>query len=241
MNRKSIALMMFAMASICSADSPAAVISVQPVVAGYFTSDYYPIPPIPPRHNPGVPIVIQIDVYLEVLSLEPGEDSFGSVEFSFLPSPPWLYSGIVADVAGWGGAFHPNVDSNGSTPGGNVPVFVFNGDLTGNMWDLKNIQVRMATGAFTNPVDPRRNIGEPGSSLEVPFLLGSGFMRWDGTGKANVRLSPVIATVKLTDGTFVPAQVLSTNIVRLGGPTPEPSSLVMFGGMLAVAGLRRRT
>jgi hypothetical protein len=191
--------------TLSSAVCHAAVISVQPTVGGFFTTAFDPIPP-QPFYN--FPVVVQIDVSMEVLSLAP--------------------------------APHPNVDSNGPAPGGVVPLFPTNGDIGLDVQDYQGILVQMATGAFTNSLDPRRNVGEPGSPLGVPILLGSGYFEWNGQPFGSITLNPLEVAVKRNDGVFVAAVAAPVQPVQLGGLCPEPSSVVMLGGMLAGLGLRRQ-
>jgi hypothetical protein len=217
----------------------AAVISVQPQVGGFYTTTFDPIPPQPFYNHP---VVVQIDVFMEVLSLAPGEDSFGLAAFSFYTEGACnCQLKPSEDAGGWNPAPHPNVDSNGPAPGGLVPLFATNADLGTSSVDYEGVLVQMATGAFTNALDPRRSVGEPGSPLGVPIMLGSAFFEWNGTGIGSITLDPVQAAVKRSDGIFVIAQAAPVQPVQLGpGDCPEPSSVVMLGGMLALAGLRRQ-
>jgi hypothetical protein len=69
--------------TISSAICHAAVISVQPVLSAYYDLNYVPLPPIFPGDYPPGPVIAQIDVMVEVLSLDPGEDGFGFAGFNF--------------------------------------------------------------------------------------------------------------------------------------------------------------
>lgn len=225
-----------ALVGLLAASTQAAVIEVKPVVAGYFDSDFNPIP----DGHSASPVVVQVDVMMQVLSLAPGEDSFGTAAFSF---DLYSYDSTLVpdpDAGGWA-PNSPVVDSNGALPGGLVPIFATNGDLGVDSQDLQGILVQMATGAFTNAVDPRRNVGEPGSPLGVPILLGSAFLEWSNNScyGVGITLNPLNVSVKLTNGAFVPA-VGVTSSVRMGVICPEPSSAVLLGSCLVGVVLRRR-
>jgi hypothetical protein len=241
MNRHTLTAILLAITAILTSNklSHAAVISVQPVVGGFFTTSFDPIPPQPFYNDP---VVVQVDVFMEVLSLAPGEDSFGLAAFSFevFDGPCNCEIKPSVDAGGWYPNPLPLVDTNGPPPGGLAPLFATNADLGANSQDYQGILVQMATGAFTNPNDPRRNVGEPGSPLGVPILLGSGFFEWNGRPGGYITLNPVEVAAKRTDGSFVIAQAAPVQSLQLGGLCPEPSSVVMLGGMLAVASLRRR-
>jgi hypothetical protein len=207
----------------------AAVINVTLQIEGYYDpDDFSPLPPIPPCCDP---VGVHVGVYMAVKSLGPGEDSFGSANFSIRPTG-FYASRLTPDLDAGGYAANPipNVDSNGpSTPGGLVPLFPTNADLGVDSQDYVDILVKMADGAFTNSADPRRTVGEAGSSLGSPILLGDAFFEWDPLGLfPEFALQGLVVTAKTTAGQFVPAK------------TPEPGTLAMAG--LSVLGLafRRR-
>jgi hypothetical protein len=243
MNRTQILCVAMALiiAGSFSSEATAADISIQPVVAGFFDPiTFVPLPPIYPGPNPGFPVVVQVDVTMQVLSLAPGEDSFGLAGFSFdlsgnspgelVPDP---------DAGGWSPSplgFLPPPPS----PGINLPAIAYNEDSGVSSTDLKGILAFLATGPFNNPNDPRRNVGELGSIWPVPFVLGSAFLEWNGLGEVSFTLDPVQVGAKLVNGDFVSAIAAPVAVITLGSDVPEPSSVVMLGGMLAVAGLRRR-
>jgi len=150
--------------SLTAANAQAAVIDVKPVVSAFFDTAFNPLPP---QSFYTVPVVVQVDVMMRVLSLAPGEDSFGSATFSFdydtclctlVPDP---------DAGGWT-ANNPIVDSNGPPPGGLTILFLQNADAGVDSQDLQDIQVSQRPGALTNSQDPRRNVGEVGSPLGCP-------------------------------------------------------------------------
>jgi hypothetical protein len=247
MNRHTLTAILLAITAILTSNklSHAAVISVLPRLGAVYTTAFDPLP-LPPNNgfhvpNYSFPVVVQIDVYMEVESLAVGEDGFGTAAFSFgfFDGPCRCDIELSEDAGGWAAYPHPNVDFNGSAPGGIVPLFATNADLGASSQDYVGILVQMATGAFTNPNDPRRNVGEPGSPLGSPIQLGSGFFEWNGRGLGRITLGPVEVSVKRPDGIFTIALAGPTGFVDLGF-CPEPSSVVMLGGMLAIAGLRRR-
>lgn len=245
MTRQLKVFLAVALVGLLASNVQAAVISVQPTVAGYFDSAFNPIPA--PVGSPGSPVVVQLDVYMEVLSLLPGEDSFGTAAFSFRVDSdcPELGGVCVADVdaGGWAANQLGNTDTNGASPGGVLPVIAGNADLGTDSQDLQGILVQMATGAFTNAVDQRRRLGEAGSSsaFPVPLLLGSAFMEWNGLGQVKIGLSPIQVSAKLTNGQFVTALAPESAIITLGQCIPEPSSLVLLGSCFAGLAFRRRS
>jgi hypothetical protein len=241
-------LIAFAIALCAAAGSHAAVISVQPVIAAFYDTSFSPVPapaPLPGggTANPGVATVVQVDVFIEVLSLAPGEDSFGTAAFSFEMGPtiPGT-STIVPDVDAGGWAPYPfaPVDTNGAAPGGVVSPLGNNGDHGADNLDLKGILVQMATGAFTHPDDPRRKFAEPDGIWGAPVLVGSGFVEWDGLGEVEITLTPIEVSAKLTNGAFVLGQAPPSAILRLGNNVPEPSSLLLLAvGAFGVTNRRR--
>jgi hypothetical protein len=172
-----------AVVSMTASSGQAAVISVQPVLVAFYDLAFNPITAIPAGTNPNVPVVLQVDVMMQVQSLSPGEDSFGRAEFGFQFGNGNYPQGVIFPEPdlGWT-PNNPTVDSNSPFPGGIVPLFAQNDDLGVLTVDLQDITVAMAGGAFTNAADPRRNVGETGSFLGSPFRLGSAFLRWDGWG-----------------------------------------------------------
>jgi hypothetical protein len=206
-----------AIMAVMANNALAAVISVQPVVAGYFDLAFNPIAPIPAGTNPNHPVVLQVDVMMQVQSLSPGEDSFGFANFGFQFGSGEDPQGEIVPEPGDGwNANNPTVDSNGALPGGTVPLFALNADFGFHPTDLQDITVSMASGAFTNAADPRRNVGETGSSLGSPIRLGSAFLRWDGLGLVTVRLTSLEVRAKLTDGSFVSATAANSSTISLG-------------------------
>jgi hypothetical protein len=226
--------------TISSAACHAAVISVQPVIAGFFDPiTFVPLPPIALDTNPGFSVVVQVDVMMEVISLAPDEDRFGTAAFRFDLSSSGS-SQIVKDPDAGGWAQNPQqVDINGPAPGGILPILQPPvPPLIPPPLDPDAILVANAATGFIAG-DPRRDLGEAGSSLGVPFLLGSAFLEWDGLGEVHIKLDPIFVSAVNTGGIFVLGQAVPSNVLVLG-TIPEPSAVVMLGGMLAVAGLRRR-
>lgn len=246
--KKFFALLAIAAIVVSVSVAQAAVINVQPRIVGIL--DPTTFAPIPGavftdkeyKKDPSVTssVVAQIDIYMNVESLGAGEDSFGTAAFSV------TYDGlsgatVIPDPEAGGYAANPipNVDSNGPAPGGLVPVFATNADLGADAQDYVGILVQMATGAFTNAVDPRRTVGEVGSSLGSPILLGSAFFEWNGQGTANLTLNPVEVSAKDTAGLYVQGTASPVIGVTLIG-IPEPGTLAMAGMSVMALAFRRR-
>jgi hypothetical protein len=214
----------------------AIVVSLQPVLGGIYDLNYTPLPPFPGIYPPE-PVIAQIDVMLEVRSLAPDEDGFGYAVFSVD-----LTSLCQCELEDVGVGWQPNsisVDTNGAAPGGLAPATPINIDA-GNPDDLKGIIVQLPNDILL-PTDPRRDIGEPGSILGVPYYVGSVFLQWNAKGLGIVALNDVTVGARNLQGTFVTGTVSSMDDLMLGNiECPEPSSLVILGGMLAAVGLRRR-
>ena len=227
-------------AGIPASEGAAAVISVQPVVAGFLDpATFAQLPSVPPGTNPGHAVVVQVDVMMEVLSLASGEDGFGIAAFSFDSNSNGL-GDLVPDIDA-GGWYANNicVDS-GPGPGGLFCLFALNSDIGADSQDLEGILVQMAVGAFTNRADPRRTVGEAGSSLGVPFLLGSAFLEWNGLGGVTFTLNPLQVAAKLTTGQFVIGEAAPSATIALGRDVPEPCSVVLLGSGLLAMVFRRR-
>jgi hypothetical protein len=246
---------LLAIVAVCmSVSSQAATFEINPIITAVFDTAFTPLPNppgVPGINTPGNggPAVYQVDFMLEVISLQGAEDSFGETSFDIVLGP-----GLsdAADI-GWQ-ANTPTIDWNGALPGGVVPMFLHNGPDIIAFWfpgDASTIFVSMATYAFTNPLDPRRSIGE-GS----PYLLGSLFVQWDGITYSQLSLDNVQFSVKLVDGSFVAGQPGSTGRIVFGlndglppiddvwppidPEVPEPATLTLVAlGIISLA-LRRR-
>jgi hypothetical protein len=241
--KKLISILSLVVACVATS-THAAVISVQPVVGGYYDLSFNPIPPV--YRFMINPHIIQVDVYMTAESLGPGEDSFGYAAFSFVTQPSFGYGSIKPSIVpGYSAHPYPNVDINGSAPGGLNQLFATNADLGPSSQDYEGVLVQMATGPFTNAQDPRRNVGEPngitlpsGDSLAGPVLLGSAY--FEAYGGYTITLFPIYVGAKLTNGIFVEATATTPNVIFGPWDDPEPSSVVLatigFVGML----LRRR-
>jgi hypothetical protein len=246
--KKFFALLAVAVIVVSAPAAQAAVINVQPRIVGILdAATFAPVPgavftdkQYVKEASVTTPVVAQVDIYMNVESLGAGEDSFGTAAFTV------TYNGVTGatvipdpEAGGYAANPIPNVDSNGAAPGGLVPLFATNADLGADSQDYIGILVQMATGAFTNAADPRRSVGEAGSSLGSPILLGSAFFEWNGLGIANLTLNPVEVSAKDTTGLYVQGTASPVIGVTLIG-VPEPGTMAMAG--LSVLGLafRRR-
>jgi hypothetical protein len=225
---------MLALALMCGATTAnAGVFQIVPSIAGWLDESFNPVAPPLPLTNPGIPYVVQVDIDVVVDALAPGEDSFGNAGFNI------ALTGPIADFGdlGWQ-ANNPIVDSNGSLPLGNVSLYAQNGDFGSLSTDEQGILVSMATGAFTNANDPRRRVGEVGG---IRGLMGTLFMRWDGTDFATLTIDGAQVSAKLTGGAFQDSnQIVIPGLLAFGNPVPEPSSVLLLGSCVAGMILRRR-
>lgn len=249
MTRQLKVMLAIALVGLTATAAQAAVISVQPQIAAYFNPDFSPssfVPtPLPGggTTNAGGPTVVQIDVYMSVDELLPGEDGFGTAAFSVQAAGNLGGQGQAGpdpEAGGWAAAQHGNTDTNGAAPGGVFPLIATNADLGADSQDYEGILVQMATGAFTNALDQRRNVGEPGSPFGFPIFLGSAFYEWNGIGQVHFSLFPVEVSAKLTSGLFVPGVAPLSNVLTIGNDVPEPSSMLLLGSCVAGMILRRR-
>jgi hypothetical protein len=237
MTRSLKGLLAVALIVTAATNAQAGVFSVTPVVSGAFDSAFNPIPNPPgvpsvlgqPVVGNGVPTVYQVDFYLKVESLAPGEDSFGLAGFNIE-----LLPGLVdaADI-GWT-PNNPPVDTNGALPGGTGNnMFGTNTDSGPSGTDEQGMLVQMATGAFTSAQDPRRSVGEAD-----PFLIGTLYVEWDGTTTSALAVGGAQAAAKLANGSFVPGAALGGSVAFVY--VPEPSSVALAGLSLIGLAFRRR-
>jgi hypothetical protein len=175
--------------------------------------------PLPMGTFYGFPVIYQYDFSFTIHSLSPGEDGFGSLSFDVR-----LIN--LTDPYGWQ-SNSQTIDSNGTAPGGIMPIYATNADLGFSTTDNRGILIQMASGAFTNPNDPRRNIGEPGG---IPGYFGSLFLRQSGNAWTEVQIRNVQYYAKSTTG----------QLIGPFGDVPEPSSLVLGGLSLIGLAFRRR-
>jgi hypothetical protein len=136
----------------------AATYTVTPVFAGAFTNDGT-LTPIP-NYNYGfffsmAPAIWQFDFLVSATGF--AADQFGYANGVFTITPEL---GITtSSMPGWNPSAIPNVDSNGATPGGVVPLLSDNSDFAAQ--DLKDILIGVATPLTSNPaVDPRFRFGQ---------------------------------------------------------------------------------
>lgn len=194
-------------------------------------------------NQPG-PVVIEFQVLLTVESLAAGEDSFGHAAFAMEVSG-------ATPTAAYGGRPFPNVDTNGAPPpGATTPLFAQNADLGVSSEDYLGILVQMATGAFTNASDPRRNVGEAtgitlptGEDLSSGVWIGNAYALWDGSTPGSAFLrgpnqgDPVQVSAKDAGGQFVAGTSILNAPVIIG--IPEPGTLALAGLSLIGLVLRR--
>lgn len=224
-----------------AAQSFAGTYSVTPVFAGAFSTDgsFTPIAGYDPLST--VPAIVQVDLLLNTGGFGAGELGFANgvftVEFeggglSNLSVPGYQASPV-----------NPTVDSNGPTPGGQVPLVTDNTDI-GDTTDLKDILVGVATPLTTNPaVDPRFKFGQGGTAN---FLLGSIFVDYNGQGKNFVNVGFTQASYLGTDpnaartiGVVDANANMPIGALQIGN-IPEPTTCVLAGLALVGAAARRR-
>lgn len=188
---------------------------VTPMLAAVLQPD---LTPFPDGAHPGttslhgIPIAAQIDFFIEIADLQPGELGFGNTAFDVElrgTSQNSLAPGWQPDVT--------LIDLNGDLPLGLVSKWAENRDIGPSQTDLTSIYVGLFPRGF-GPVgvDPRRTIGQAG-----PEYVGSVFVNWDGKKRAAVQPS-----FSLAGGfsTYDEQMMLAVN------PGPTHFGVVEFGG-----------
>jgi hypothetical protein len=220
---------------LAAAQSYAATISVEPVLAGAFTTDgtFTPIDNFDPA-NP-VAAVLQFDFLVSTGGYSAPEVGFANGVFTvtlenLTPN---------GDVPGFQPATIPTVDSNGALPGGVVPLLSDLADLAAA--DLVDILVGVATPLTTNPnVDPRFKFGQ------TAFNAGSAYVNYSGVGAATISAAfTQVAALTLDPsqagrylGTVNPNSLMPSGSVTIG--VPEPTTCILAGLALVGAAARRR-
>lgn len=228
----------------------AAVISIQPVISGILnpiTFDPVPGATFSPKQYGGVgEVVVQINFTLTVESLAANEDSFGHAAFSMIVSSP---NGNASPTLAYDSRPFPGVVGPPPFPGF-IPIFAQNADLGMSAEDYIGILLQMSTGAFTNPNDPRRNVGEStgitlptGEHFGPGMWFGRGYVLWDGLGVGQITLTGSLpgtgpqVSAKDTSGLFIPGTSVAVIPILLG--IPEPASLALASLGLAYLVFRR--
>lgn len=220
-------MLAIALVGLVAVGAQAGTFSVTPSVAGYFDAGFNPIPAPAPGTNPGSPVVIQVDINMEVLSLDAGEAGFANAGFNL------VLTGLT-DLAGWGPDSR-TVDSNGALPGGVVPLWATNVDA-GTNGDLQGILVSIA-GGVTGANDPRRKVGQAGGPNGY---MGSVFLGWEGTTAASLDLVGLLTSANSTTGQFLQSRPGEPSTLTFGSAIPEPGTIALAGLSLVGLVLRRR-
>jgi hypothetical protein len=228
-------------ACLVAAQAQAGNFTITPTVVAVYDSAFTLIDPAPAGTlgtnvtiQPAGPLTYEVQFLMTLDSLAAGEDGFGLIGFNIDLGAGLSDSGD----AGWT-PNNPPVDTNGPTPGGTGNnMFGTNTDSGPSGTDEQGMLVQMATGQFTNAVDPRRAVGEAGSTFPVPFNLGTMFILWDNVTNATLSIGGAQFAVKMTDGSFVGNQAGTTGTVTFG--VPEPTSIAMVGLSMVGLAFRRR-
>lgn len=220
-----------------AAQSFAATYSVQPVFVGAFNAAFEPIAGYDIGNTGNVPAVLQFDMIVNTSDFVLPQRGFANGVFSVN-----LGSGLSnTSAAGWNPSPIPNVDSNGATPGGVVPLLSDNADLAAQ--DLKDILLGVATPLTTNPaVDPRFNFGR---GTTANYNAGTVYIDYaGGTTSFTAAFTQVSAlfqdgTLARYIGTVDPNGSLPVATVDIVG-IPEPTTCVLAGLALVGVAARRR-
>jgi hypothetical protein len=149
----------------------AAKYTVTPTFVGAFTNDGS-FTPIPGRSLYSfLPAILQFDFIVSTSDFAADQYGFANGVFTIETS------GLTNTSApGWNPSPIPNVDSNGATPGGVVPLLSDNADLAAQ--DLKDILIGVATPLTTNPaVDPRYQFGR---GTTANYNAGTAYFDYQG-------------------------------------------------------------
>jgi hypothetical protein len=230
MNHFSQRLAILAILVAAPVTGEAATYSVTPVFVGAFTNDgtFTPIQGWSPWGSSG-PVVVQYDFLVNVSGFAADQLGFANGVFTITPH---LMTNTSAP--GWNPSAIPNVDSNGATPGGIVPLLSDNADLADQ--DLKDILIGVATPLTTNPaVDPRFRFGRGTTAnfnagtayLDLPYGPAFGFgievqftqvsaLYQDGAANRYIGLVDAGASLPVASIRFYPPEPASGMLLAIG-------------------------
>jgi hypothetical protein len=218
----------------------AATYSVAPSFVGAFSTDGTFTPIAGYELTSGTPAILQFDMIVNTSGFVAPQQGFANGVFSVE-----LGAGLSNTSApGWNPSPIPNVDSNGATPGGTVPLLSDNADLAAQ--DLKDILLGVATPLTTNPaVDPRFKFG---NGTTANYNAGTIYVDYaGGTSKTSLTAGFTQVSALLQDGALARyIGVVDANAstplasVDIGPAIPEPTTCILAGLALVGAAARRR-
>jgi hypothetical protein len=219
-----------------AAQSFAATYSVTPVFIGAYTTDGSFTPIADYSLSSGVPAVLEFDMAINTGGFDAPALGFANGVFTI-----GLSSGLSNTSApNWNASPIPQVDSNGATPGGLVPLLADNADLAAQ--DLKDILLGVATPLTSNPaVDPRFQFGR---GTTANYNAGKVYIDYAG-GLQTLTAGFTQVSALLQDGAAARYigvldangnMPLATQVIGL----PEPTTCVLAGLALVGVAARRR-
>jgi hypothetical protein len=219
-----------------AAQSFAATYSVAPAFVGAFSTDGSFTPIAGYELNSGIPAILQFDMIVNTSGFDAPALGFANGVFTI-----GLSSGLSnTSAGGWNPSPIPNVDSNGATPGGVVPLLSDNADLAAQ--DLKDILLGVATPLTTNPnVDPRFKFGQ---GTTANYNAGTVYIDYAG-GAQELTAGFTQVSALFQDGAA--ARYIGTLDANGNMPlfvqaigVPEPTTCVLAGLALVGAAAHRR-